>query len=177
VRASKSLARNCSGDMYATVPTAVPGLVRVLRAHPCRRIRGEGGPRGDSFALGCQLGQTEIQYFRVPSFCYEDVGWFDVAVDDAFRVGRIEPVRNLDGQIEDAFNFHRAASDAVLQRHTVQELHHDIRLTVFLTNVINRADVRVVERGGRLRFSTEPFECLMVTGQIFRKELQGDGPM
>jgi len=27
VRASRSLAANCSGDMYATVPTAVPGLV------------------------------------------------------------------------------------------------------------------------------------------------------
>src|SRR5208282_231720 len=28
VRPSSSLPRNCSGDMYATVPTAVPGLVR-----------------------------------------------------------------------------------------------------------------------------------------------------
>ena len=29
VRASNSLPRTCSGDMYATVPTAVPGVVRL----------------------------------------------------------------------------------------------------------------------------------------------------
>src|SRR5437667_12711072 len=34
VRASSSLARTCSGDMYATVPNAVPGLVRCASAIP-----------------------------------------------------------------------------------------------------------------------------------------------
>ena len=28
MRASSSLARTCSGDMYATVPSVAPGLVR-----------------------------------------------------------------------------------------------------------------------------------------------------
>src|SRR5262249_28748456 len=61
----------------------------VLRAHSPHRIRGEGGPRGHRFPLRCQLGQSEIQYFRVPSFGYEDVGWFGVAVDGALRMCRV----------------------------------------------------------------------------------------
>ena len=72
---------------------------------------------------------------------------------------------------------HGPSRNAVLQRHTVQELHHDIRLTVFLADVINRADVRVIERGSRLRFSAEPFECLRVVDHIFGKELEGDEAM
>ncbi len=50
----------------------------------------------------------------------------------------------------------------MLQRETVQELHHDKRLTVLLTDIVNRADVGMVECGSRLRFPAEPFECLMV---------------
>jgi hypothetical protein len=46
----------------------------------------------------CQLGRTEIQYFRVPSLDYEDVRWFDIAVDDASPVSRVERVHNFDGE-------------------------------------------------------------------------------
>jgi hypothetical protein len=49
----------------------------------------------------------------VPSFCDEDVGWFDVAVNDALPVGRIESVRNFDGEVEESLCFDGAASDAV----------------------------------------------------------------
>ncbi len=35
----------------------------------------------------------------------------------------------------------------MLQRHTVQKLHHDIRLTVFLADVVNGANVGMIERG------------------------------
>jgi hypothetical protein len=46
------------------------------------------------------LGQSEIQNLGVAALRDKTVGWLDVAVDDALFVGRIQPLGNLDGQIE-----------------------------------------------------------------------------
>jgi hypothetical protein len=56
------------------------------------------------------------------------------------------------------------ATDAVLQRHAVQELHDDERLTILLSDLMNRADVRMVERGRCTRLAAEAFERLCVLG-------------
>ena len=49
----------------------------------------------------------------------------------------------------------RPARDAVLQRHAVQKLHGDERLAVLLADVVDRADVGMVQRGGGLRLALE----------------------
>ena len=56
----------------------------------------------------------------------------------------------------------------------IQKLHGDERLITVLADVVNRADVGVVERRGRLRFAPETFECLRVPGYVVRQELQGN---
>src|ERR1700736_3816214 len=63
-------------------------------------------------------------------FCHKNIGGFDVAVDDAFAVGRIQSVGNLDGQRQRDFEVHGTTCDAMLQRHAVQELHDDEGLSV-----------------------------------------------
>jgi hypothetical protein len=121
----------------------------VFFAHPCRRICSECSPRGHSFPLRCQLGQTEIQNLCVPSFCYEDVGWLDVAVDDAFSVSRIKSFRNLNSEFQQFVNRHGLASDAVLQGLTIQKLHDDEWLAFVFANLVNGADIRMVKCGSR----------------------------
>ena len=66
-------------------------------------------------------------------------------MDDAFHMRRIESVRNLDGQIKNGFNLDGSSGDAVLQRNTVQKLHYDKRLAVFFADVMNCANVGVIE--------------------------------
>ena len=80
----------------------------------------------------------------MPTFGYEDVGGFDVPVDNVFPVSGIEALRNLDGQIENCFYFQRAASDAVFQRLPVQKFHRNKVLTVLFADVINGANIRVI---------------------------------
>ena len=58
----------------------------------------------------------------------------------------------------------------MFQRHTVQELHHDICLTVFLADVVNGADVGMVERGSSFCLALKPFECLSIMRQVWRQE-------
>ena len=63
MRESSSLPLACSGDMYATVPMAEPGLVRCSSA-----MRGFDGVAGGSDGRGGlrDLGQSEVEDFGVP---------------------------------------------------------------------------------------------------------------
>jgi len=59
----------------------------------------------------------------------------------------------------------------VLQRHAVQKLHGDERLAILLANVVNRADVGMVEGGSCLGLTPETLQCLAISGHVFREKL------
>src|ERR1700693_6512740 len=120
-----------------------------------------------------KLGQTEIQDVRVASFGYNDVGRLDVAVDDAFRVGDIERVCNFYGEVEEGFCFNRAAADALFQRHAVQEFHGDERVPGVFADVINRADVGMIERRGGFSLTLEALKRICILRDVGREEFQG----
>ena len=86
----------------------------MLIIHRLRRIRCECSLRGHTFLLRRKLRQTKIQYFRVPSLSYKNVSRFDVPVNDSFAVRGLQTLCNLDRQIEQTFDFHWPAGDAVL---------------------------------------------------------------
>ena len=62
----------------------------------------------------------------------------------------------------------------MLQSHTIEILHDDERLPVLLINFVDRADVGMVQRRGRLRFALKTPQGLRVFGNFVGKELQGD---
>src|ERR1700674_2950816 len=105
---------------------------------------------------------------------HKNVGWLDVAVDNAFGVSRIQRVRNLDGERQNQLGFHRSASNTVLQRQPVQKLHGDVGLVAILGDVVNRADVGMVERGGGTSFTSEAFQGLRISGNVIRQEFERD---
>jgi hypothetical protein len=75
----------------------------------------------------------------------ENVGWFDVAMDDAFDVGGIEGIGNLDGEGENGLGFERSAGDFVFQGDAFRQFHGDEGLTVLLADIMNGTDIRVIE--------------------------------
>ena len=60
----------------------------------------------------------------------------------------------------------------MLQGVAIQKLHGDESLAVLLANVVNRADVGMVERGCSLGFALEAAECLRVAGHFVGQEFQ-----
>src|SRR5580704_5583351 len=60
----------------------------------------------------------------------------------------------------------------MLQRQPIQKLHGNERLPIFLSNVVNRADIRVVQHGCSLCFSPKTAQGLRIFGHIVRQELE-----
>ena len=107
----------------------------------------------------------------------EEVGGFDVAMNDALSVSGIEPIGNLNGDIEEPVKFKGLTADEVLERNAVEKFHDDVRFAVLLTNVMNGADVGMVEGGGGLRFPFEARKRLGVFGHVVGQEFERDAAM
>ena len=72
-------------------------------------------------------------------------------MNDPFCVGGFQRVCYLPGQRQDVFHRHRLVPEQVPKRFTFQILHGDERTAILFTDVVNGANIRVIQRGGRLR--------------------------
>src|SRR5262249_44378457 len=66
--------------------------------------------------------------------------------------------------------------DPVLQRLSVEQLHDHELLAIVLADVVDGADVRMIQRRGNPRFTVEPVERLRVRGELGRQKLDRDLP-
>ena len=81
---------------------------------------------------------------------------------------------DLDAQIEHRFDLQRFARDAVPERQPLQQFHRDESSSGGFIDLVDRADVRVVQRGCSFGFPLEAAERLRVVGKFVGKKLQGD---
>ena len=98
-------------------------------------------------------------------------------MNNTFLVRGIERVGNLDGEIERPPGFKPAGGDNVLQSFAFQALHHDKAAAIVLADVVNGADVRMIQAGSRLRFALKAFERLRAASQIFGEEFERHGTL
>ena len=84
LRASMSLPCACSGDIYATVPSTCPRTVMQV---------GDRGRIGGRAASHTQLlGQAKIQQLGITAARHKNIGGFEIAMNDASLVRRVESV-------------------------------------------------------------------------------------
>ena len=154
------------------MPRVVPGLVRCSAPTPSV-VRGLGFLRLGRASRG-DFREAEVEDFGVAAFGDENVGGLDVAMDDAFGVGGVECVGDFDGDAEETIEFEGLAGDDVLERDAIEKFHGDEGCAVFFADVVDGADVGMIERGGGLGFALEAGEGLRIVGDVVGEELQGD---
>ena len=120
------------------------------------------------------FGQSEIENLGMPPLGDQDVRGLDVTMNNAFGVSCVQSVCDFDGQRENFLGFQWATRDLMLQSQSVQVLHDDEGLALMLTNLVNGANVGVIERGCRLRLPLKACQCLRIVGYIVRQELKSD---
>ena len=131
-----------------------------------------GECRGD-----VSLAKSEIQNLGLPTLGHEDVRRLDVAMHDALGVRRIQRVGKLDAQVQNFVGLEGLGADAVLEGLPLQQFHGDERPAFVLVDVVDGADVGVIEGGGGLGLALEALQGLMVLGHFFRQELERDEAM
>ena len=93
---------------------------------------------------------------------------------DSLRMSCIESVGHLRSQIQDLFHFERLSADQVLERLPLQQFHGDEVLPVRFVDLVDRADVRMIERRRGEGFPLEAFASSRIVLHFRRQELQRD---
>ena len=96
-------------------------------------------------------------------------------MDDPLGVGRVQRVCELNAQLQNLLGFEGLPCDAVLECLALHEFHGDEGLTLVLVDVVDGADMGVVEGGAGPGLAPEPLQGHRVAEEFLRQELQRDG--
>ena len=93
---------------------------------------------------------------------------------DAFRVRGIERIGYFDRQLQQPLILQRAAGNHMLQRDPIQVLHGDEPEAVVVRDLVDGADVGMVQGGGGPGFAPKAFQRLRIFRHFIGQELEGN---
>ena len=149
-------------------------------AHGAENDSGHRGGDGRSRRLPCHradlgcLGEAEVENLDDSIPRQEDVFGLEVAMHHSPLVRRGEPLRDLKRVLERFAHRKVGGVQPLPQRLALQQLHHRIRDSPLLANVVNREDVRVRQGRDRLRFPFESGKRIGVLRQPVGKDFDRD---
>jgi hypothetical protein len=89
-------------------------------------------------------------------------------------MGGDKRVGDLNGDVKQFLQFHGFFVEALLKGLAFQLLHDDERMAVVILDVMNDADVGVIQLRGGAGFALETLQSLVVFDEGVRKELEGN---
>src|SRR4029453_9895656 len=106
-----------------------------------------------------QVWQTEIADKWLASIIEQNVSRFDIAMEHSAAVGVFDSTRDLCHQLHALPRFRAGRGAVFVQTSLLPALHAEKRQAVFpCAYFINRKDVRVIQTGHRLCFSSETLQ-------------------
>ena len=121
-----------------------------------------------------EFGQSEIEDLHATVVGHHQVRRLQIAVHDAGRMCLGQCIRRLGRRSSTIAELHAAAADQSIQRVAGDVLHHDVVETVLAGDLVDRDDVRMVERRGGLRLLHEPALTLGVGDGLGAQDLDGN---
>ena len=147
---------------------------RLLGAHVGKRAEHDV-PFGDGGVF--DLGHAKVENLRRSVGEEHDVRRLHVPMDDAVLVRLLQSTCDLEGNRDGVLARQRAAHEARLQRLAAVERHRDEQLPLgCLADLVNRADVGMIQRRGGAGFLKKAAFGLRPHAEVARQELQGDVP-
>ena len=118
-------------------------------------------------------GDAEVENLRIAAMGHEDVGRLDIAVDDALGVRGFKRIGELHTEAERVIEPERAAHEQVAEHVPLEQLHHDERRVAVLAQVVDGADVGMIQgrRGPRLALEAGQ---VLAAGETRRERLDRD---
>ena len=98
-------------------------------------------------------------------------------MDNSLRVRGVERVGNLSRDAQDPVECEWLAGHQLLQRLPLQQLHDDELPVVVLADVVNGADVRMIQGRGGAGLTLETIDRMRMLRQFRRQELQRHVPL
>src|SRR6516164_5005208 len=89
----------------------------------------------------------------------------------------IQRVSDLNRQRNEQFVIQRQTTDAVLQHHAIEELHGDESLSILLSDVVNGANIGMIQGGRGLCLTLKASQCQRMAGNVLGQELESDETM
>ena len=125
---------------------------------------------------GQQFGEAEVEDLDLSTIDQEEICRLDVAMDNSSTVCPVEGVSHLNADVDDLMDLEGLGTgEAVSQRQAFHQFHDEEGSAFVLADVVDRADVRVIQRGGRPGFGSEPFHGRQIIGQVLGHELECHG--
>ena len=110
----------------------------------------------------------------MPALGHEEVRRLDVAMNNSLGMRRVHGIGNLYRQRKQQLDFERPPGDLVLQRRAFQIFHGDEGFSILLADVVNGADVRMVQGGSSLRFALETAQRQRIASHFIGKKFESD---
>ena len=137
----------------------------------------------DSGLLGDPLREAEVRQVDVVGAVgagarvEQHVRRLHVAMHEAARVGRIEGARDLREDADRVRRVETAAPEALFQVTPLDVAHGDEEEVLGRPGLVDRDDVRMVDRRGQLRLAQEAVAERLVLGEAGGEQLERDPPL
>ena len=124
--------------------------------------------------LRTQPGQTQVENFDNSIFGEQQVGRFDVSMNNAPFMGVVQSFRRLTHRFGRFGKLKRAFFQHQLFQILASNVLHDQKMDIaFVVYVIRLHNVGVVERSNRLRFAMKTRQISSVVHQVLRQHFNG----
>ena len=130
--------------------------------------------RGSQFGLGGYFRKPKIQDLCLTSRAHKNIGGLNIAMDNSFGVSRVERIRQLYSDIQNAIECQRSTANQAAKSLSLKQLHRDEMVPFVFLHIVDRANIGVIQLRGGARLALKSFQRDAILGKFVWQKFQRD---